>query len=69
MPFKNDPGTRESDTYCSLCYANGKLNYEGTDLKEFQRIVYQSMRRRGMNPLKARFFTWAIRFAPRWKRP
>jgi hypothetical protein len=67
LPFKNDPGQRESERYCSLCYSNGRLHYQGNDLKEFQRMVYQSMRERGMNLLKAKFFTWAIRFAPRWK--
>ncbi len=68
MPFAKDPGKREHPDYCSYCYANGKLCYEGTDLKEFQRICYASMRSHGMNILLARFYTWCIRFAPRWKR-
>lgn len=68
MPFKKDTGVRESDKYCSLCFRNGKLQYQGNDLKEFQEMVYKSMRSQGMNPLKARFFTSIIRFAPRWKR-
>jgi len=67
MPFKNDPGQRESDKYCSLCYKNGKLMYVGTDLKEFQRMAYHGMRSRGTNPFKAWFFTYMIRFAPRWR--
>lgn len=66
IPFDKDPGARESDTYCSLCFKNGKLCYEG-DLEGFQKAAYESMRSRRMNPLKARFFTWMIRFAPRWK--
>lgn len=67
MTFHKDTGVRESDKYCSLCYRNGKLCYEGNNLKEFQKVVYESMRSRGMNPLLARFYTWCIRFAPRWK--
>lgn len=68
MPFSKDPGKRESDKYCSLCFNNGKLCYEGNDLKEFQRVCNKSMRDRGMNPLLASFYTWCIRFAPRWKK-
>lgn len=68
MPFDKDPGIRESDTYCSLCFKNGKLCYEGNDLEEFKEGAYQNMRRRGMNNLQAKFFTWMIGFAPRWKK-
>ena len=68
MPFEKDTGVRESDKYCSLCFKNGKLCYEGTDLKEFQKMCYESMRKNGINPLTARFYTWMIRFAPRWKK-
>jgi hypothetical protein len=67
MPFDKDPGTRESDKYCSLCFKDGKLCYEGNDIKEFQRAAYAGMRARGMNPIKAKLFTFMIRFAPRWK--
>lgn len=67
MPFDKDPGrdTRESSKYCSLCFKDGKLCYEG-DLRGFQKIVYSAMLEQGMNKYKARFFTWMIRFAPRW---
>ena len=68
MPFAKDTGKRESDKYCSLCYKDGKLCYEGTDLKEFQKVVYDSMVARGSNKLFARFATFMIRFAPRWKK-
>ncbi len=68
MPFKNDTGVRENEKYCSLCFANGKLNYEGNDLKEFQKMCYDSMISRGMNKWKAKLFTFMIRFAPRWKK-
>lgn len=67
MPFSKDPGQRESEKYCSLCFKNGKLCYEGNDLKEFQKICYESMTKSGMNNLKARLFTFMIKFAPRWK--
>ena len=68
MPFDRDPGQRESEKYCSLCYANGKLNYEGNDLKVFQKKAFEGMRSRGMNPVTAWFFAQMIRFAPRWRK-
>lgn len=68
MPFSQDPGQRESDKYCSLCFKNGKLCYEGNDLKEFQRMSYEGMRNRGMGWLKAKVFAYSIRFAPRWRK-
>ena len=68
MPFSKDTGTRENDTYCSLCFKNGRLNYQGDDLKEFQRMALESMRARGINPLKARFFAYMIKFAPHWRK-
>lgn len=67
MPFYKDSGHRESNKYCSLCFKNNELQYKGNDLKEFQRVAYQSMRSRGINILKAKLFTFMIRFAPRWK--
>jgi hypothetical protein len=67
MPFAKDPGTRESDRYCSLCFHDGRLSYGGTDLKEFQRMCRVSMRARGVNPFLAWLYTFLIRFAPRWK--
>jgi hypothetical protein len=68
MPFSKDTGVRENDKYCSLCFKNGKLCYEGNDLKEFQAICYKSMREQGINPIAAKFYTLMIRFAPRWKK-
>jgi hypothetical protein len=67
MPFDKDPGKREHDDYCSYCFKDGKLCYEGNDVNEFKARSYKSMRERGMNPLKAKFFAWMIGFAPRWK--
>ncbi len=68
MPFAKDPGKRESDRYCSYCFKDGKLCYEGSDLKTFQKFSYDSMRKNGVNPLLARFYTFMIRFAPRWRK-
>jgi hypothetical protein len=68
MPFSKDPGVRESDQYCSYCFKNGELCYKGNNLKEFQKHSYESMVAKGMNKLQARFFTFLIRFAPRWKK-
>lgn len=67
MPFSKDVGHREDDRYCSLCFQNGKLCYEGNDLREFQKICYDSMRKNGVGVLKASFFTFMIRFAKRWQ--
>lgn len=66
MPFSKDLGVRESEKYCSLCFSNGKLCYEGNNVKEFQKVAYNSMRQRGMNIIQAKFFSWMIKFAPRW---
>ena len=68
MPFDKDPGVRESDKYCSFCFKGGRLCYGGTDLKEFQKMAYTNMRNGGMSPIKAKLFTFMIRFAPRWKK-
>ena len=67
MPFSQDKGVRENDKFCSLCFNHGKLCYEGTDVKVFQKHCYQAMKDNGMNPILARVFTFMIRFAPRWK--
>lgn len=69
MPFSKDPmgDKRENEKYCSYCFKDGKLCYEGNDLKEFQKVCYESMISHGTGKLKAKFFTWMIRFAPRWK--
>lgn len=66
MPLSKDPGRRESEKYCSYCFKDGKLCYEG-DLKGFQKACYEGMLRTGMRPLKAKLFTFLVRFAPRWK--
>ncbi len=68
MPFDKDTGIRESEKYCSLCFKNGKLCYEGDDINEFKKRAYESMRKSGTNILLAKFYTWMIGFAPRWKK-
>ena len=68
MPFSKDPGKRESEQYCSYCFQNGKLVYEGNDVNEFKKRSYEGMRAQGMGKLQAKFFTWMIGFAPRWKK-
>ena len=68
MPFIKDPGKKESDIYCSLCFKNGELIYKGADLKEFKKICYEGMRKRGINKILAGFYAFLIGFAPRWKK-
>lgn len=68
MPFPKDPGVRESEKYCSYCFKNGALTYQGNDIKEFQRTCYTKMRANGVNFFLARLYTFMIRFAPRWKK-
>ena len=46
MPFNKDKGLRENDRYCSLCFKDGKPCYSGTDLKEFQKMCFESMQAR-----------------------
>lgn len=68
MPLAKDPGVSGSEKYCSYCFKDGKLCYEGNDLKEFQKMSYQGMVEGGMSKPKAWLLTWLIRFAPRWKK-
>ena len=68
MPCATDTGNRESEKYCSYCFTNGKLCYEGNDVKEFKKVCYEQMRKKGTNVLLASFFTFMIGFAPRWRK-
>ena len=68
MPFSKDPGKRESEKYCSYCFNDGKLCYEGNDVNEFKKVCYEKMVQKGTNKMKAKMFTWMIGFAPRWKK-
>ena len=69
MPFKKDPkgAGREHNDYCSYCYYNGKLAYEGTDVGEFKKAMINAITARGESKLKAHFFAFMAGFAPRWK--
>ena len=66
MPESKDDGVREREDFCSYCYKGGKIQFSGTR-EEFQDMVYNKMRKQGINPIMARFYTWTIRFAPYWK--
>lgn len=70
MPFKKDPKgvNREHERYCSYCFQNGKLSYEGNDLMEFKKTMIEAIVARGENRLKAKFFAFIAGFAPRWKK-
>lgn len=67
MPFSMDEGKRENPDYCSYCQKDGKFCFEG-NRKEFQEMCFRAMREKGISPLKAKFFTFMIRFAPHWKK-
>ena len=68
MPFNKDPGKRELDIYCSLCFKNGELLYKGNDVEEFKKICYQGMLDRGINKYLAKLYAFIIGFAPRWRK-
>ncbi len=70
MPFNKDPlgDKRESVQYCSYCFNNGKLCYEGTDLNEFKKEMVKAIVARGESRIKAHFFAFMAGFAPRWKK-
>jgi len=69
MPFTKDPQgeNREHEKFCSYCYTNGKLCYEGNDVNEFKKAMIDAIVARGENIWKARFFAFMAGFAPRWK--
>lgn len=69
MPFKKDPkgAGREHEKYCSYCFYDGKLAYEGTDIKEFKKAMVEAIVARGEGRFKARVFAFMAGFAPRWK--
>lgn len=70
MPLDEEHGqmNRENERYCTYCFKDGKLCYEGNDLKAFQRRSYEAMVGHGIGKCKAKFFAWMIRFAPRWRK-
>lgn len=68
MPFKKDPGPRESELYCSYCFKDGDFVYKGNDINEFKKYCYEAMVQKGMNRYLARFYTFMISFAPYWRK-
>jgi Putative zinc ribbon domain len=69
MPFQKDPlgAKREHEKYCTYCYRDGKLCYEGDDVNEFKKAMVDAIVARGESRTKARFFAYMAGFAPRWK--
>mgnify|MGYP002138088559 CR=1 FL=1 len=70
MPFAKDPAgeQRESEIYCSYCYKDGKLCYEGNDLVGFKKAMIEAVVARGEPRWKAWVFAFFAGFAPRWKK-
>ena len=70
MPFSKDPlgENREDEKNCSYCFNNGKLCYEGNDVKEFKKAMVDAIVARGESKWKAKFFAFMAGFAPRWKK-
>lgn len=70
MPFKNDPlgANREHEKHCSFCYRDGKLCYQGNDVRGFKKAMIADMVSRGEPKIKAWIFAWMAGFAPRWKK-
>jgi len=70
MPLAKDPKgeNREHERYCSYCFSNGKLNYQGDDLQEFKKAMISAITNRGESVLKAQLFAFMAGFAPRWKK-
>lgn len=63
MPFKKDPkgADRENAQYCSYCFENGRLNYEGSDVNEFKKAMVDAIVSRGESKLKAKFLPiWLV---------
>lgn len=69
MPFTKDPkgADRESEKYCSYCFNNGKLCYEGSDVKEFKKAMVEAIVARGESRIMANIYAFMSGFAPRWK--
>jgi hypothetical protein len=67
MPFSKDATMREHPNYCSYCFNNGKLCYEGNDVHEFKQAMVDAIVTRGEPRWKAKLFAFMAGFAPRWK--
>lgn len=67
MPFSQDPGTRDTENYCSYCHHDGEFSYKGNDVNEFKAETFKAMREKGISWPLAKFFTFMIGFAPHWR--
>lgn len=70
MPFVKDPKgeNREHERFCTYCYSDGKLNYQGNDLGEFKRAMIDAIVARGESKILAHIYAFMAGFAPRWKK-
>ena len=70
MPLEKDPlgEARESRIYCSYCFRDGKLCYEGSDVRVFKKGMITAMVGRREPRFKAYLFAFLAGFAPRWKK-
>jgi hypothetical protein len=67
MPFSKDTGIKENEKYCSNCFKNGEFCYKGTDVKEFQKLCIEGMRKKRIPGPLAWLFSRTIPRLPRWK--
>lgn len=67
MPKASDNGLRENKNFCSYCFKNGAVQFEG-DKKDFIEMCKRQMIKNGMNKIKATVFAWSINFAPWWRK-
>jgi Putative zinc ribbon domain len=74
MPLANDlggGGTEEdgskSETYCSLCYKDGKFIGEDCTVQEMQEIVERALKRQGHGWRMRKLARWQIPRLARWK--
>ena len=75
MPMAHDPegGGSEKDgsrsqKYCSLCYGNGAFYYQGEDVKDYQKMLVNTMVENGWWRPVAWFFTREIPSLERWRK-
>jgi len=68
MPKKFDDGVRENKNFCSYCFRDGKVCFEGSK-KEFVNMCEMNMKKIKIPFLKRKFFGFMISTqAPYWKK-
>ncbi len=74
MPMNRDPkggGTEadgsHSETYCSICYADGAFRHPDVTVAEFQAHCVDALASKGMPRIMAWAFTRGIPKLDRWK--